>query len=159
MTGLDDLRRSVRIASLFLQPDCDMACRFCASELGFSVMSFERAVWLLRTLHARGIRNVVFGGGEPFLWPHDLLALAGRAKDLGYLVQVITNGLSLPDGFEQTRVIDRFLLPLEAMDAGVHDALRVAASGHLAIVLQRIATLLAAERCFGISTVLTRRKR
>jgi MoaA/NifB/PqqE/SkfB family radical SAM enzyme len=153
---LESAMRSKTIASLFLLPQCDMSCRFCASEQDFSVMTFEQAVVLLQELRARSIRNVVLGGGEPFLWPHGLERLSRVASELGFLVQVCTNGVSLPEGFEQIRTIDRYLLPLESMDPERHNLLRRYKNGHHAIALERIRKLAGSGRELTVSTVLTR---
>jgi MoaA/NifB/PqqE/SkfB family radical SAM enzyme len=144
-----------RIASLFLLPQCDMTCRFCASEEDFSVMSFDQAANLLRALRERSIRNVVLGGGEPFLWPHGLERLSRVARELGFLVQICTNGVSLPAGFERIATVDRYILPVESMDAALHDGLRRHRRGHHNVVLDRIAALAGSGRELTVSTVVT----
>ncbi|HJV22700.1 MAG TPA: radical SAM protein [Holophagaceae bacterium] len=144
------------IASIYLLPDCNMSCRFCGSELDFSVISPARAVQLLGHLRTRGFTQVVLGGGEPFLWPHDLVELCRQAKALGYLVQVCTNGTLLPAGIERESAIDRFILPLEAATPALHDRLRRHAKGHHAQVLAQVDRLAAAGRSLTLSTVVTR---
>jgi len=144
------------IASLFLTPRCDMSCRFCASETDFSVATFDQAVELLHRLADRSVHNVVFGGGEPFLWPHDLMRLTAVARESGFLVQVCTNGLSLPHGFENIASVDRYLLPLESMDPQRHDALRRSPAGHHRVVLERIDALAGSGKELTVSTVVTR---
>jgi MoaA/NifB/PqqE/SkfB family radical SAM enzyme len=119
-------------------------------------MSFKQASALLGSLRNSSIDNVVFGGGEPFLWPHDLERLSRNAQDLGFLVQVCTNGAALPDGFERVASVDRYILPLEAMDPVVHDAMRRHRDGHHALVLERIAALRGSRRELTVSTVVTR---
>ena len=52
---------------------------------------------------------------------HDVERLGRRARELGFLVQVNTNGVKLPGGFERIQTIDRYILPLEATRAEVHD--------------------------------------
>lgn len=158
MTGLQPLTLAPgkEIASVYLLPDCNMACRFCASELDFSVMSWGQAEALLLFLRDRGLRNVVFGGGEPFLWPHGLLELCARAQQLGFLVQVCTNATRMPVGWEHSPAVDRFVLPLEALDPPVHDSLRLSPGGHHTQVLEALERLLAADRPFTLSTVVTR---
>jgi MoaA/NifB/PqqE/SkfB family radical SAM enzyme len=144
-----------RIASLFLTPFCDMGCRFCASETDFSEMSFDEATALLSALRGR-VEGVVLGGGEPFLWPHDLEKLACLACDMGLQVQVCTNGVNMPDGFERIEAIHRYILPLEAMDPEIHDRLRSrAGGGHHRIVMERIQALSEAGREITLSTVVT----
>ena len=144
-----------QIASLFLLPDCNASCVFCAAERGFSTMSFAQAEGLLDQLAGGPIRNVVLGGGEPCLWPHDVLRLAASAKARGFLVQVCTNGLALPRSFAEMDAVDRYILPLEAVDAAVHDRLRGAGPGHHALTLANLDRLTAARRSFTLSTVVT----
>lgn len=144
-----------RIASIFLTPRCDMACRFCASEDGFSEMSYEEAAELLQALKGQ-VDSVVLGGGEPFLWSHDLEKLAALGTDLGFTVQVCTNGVNLPSGFESIPGIHRYILPLESMDPDLHGRLRVLKKGgHFGLVLDRMRTLAQAGREFTLSTVVT----
>lgn len=150
--GLDPRKR---IASLFLTPLCDMSCRFCASETDFDVMSFDEAAALLGALKGR-MDSIVLGGGEPFLWPNDLEKLTCFAADLGFQVQVCTNGVNLPQGFEKISSISRYILPLESLDSGLHDGLRVLpGGGHHGLVLERIRTLVHAKRELTLSTVVT----
>jgi MoaA/NifB/PqqE/SkfB family radical SAM enzyme len=157
MASFPALDRRKRIASLFLTPDCDMGCRFCASETGFSVMSFDEAESLLRELRRRSVADVVFGGGEPFLWPHDLSRLTRLARDLGFRVQVCTNGVSMPGDFATIESIDRYILPLESMESALHDELRRARDSHHARTLERMESLAGSERELTVSTVVTRR--
>ncbi|MBL0313558.1 MAG: radical SAM protein [Holophagaceae bacterium] len=150
--GLDPRKR---IASLFLTPSCDMGCRFCASETEFAVMSFDEAASLICALRGR-IDGVVLGGGEPFLWPHGLEKLACLACDMGFQVQVCTNGVNMPAGYERIEAIHRYILPLEAMDPQLHDSLRIrTGGGHHGIVMDRIQALANAGREITLSTVVT----
>ncbi len=144
-----------QIASLFLLPDCNAACAFCAAERGFSTMSLAQAEGLLDELARGPIRNVVLGGGEPFLWPHGVLRLAASAKARGFLVQVCTNGIALPEGFADAAAVDRYILPLESVDPTVHDRLRGSGRGHHAAMLAHLDRLTAARRSFTLSTVVT----
>ena len=145
------------IASIFLLPDCNMACTFCASEFGFDTLSMANATALLERLRSQGIRRVVLGGGEPFLWPHGLLDLCKAAKALNFEVQVCTNGTLIPKGFEHEPAIDRFILPLEALRPQVHDQLRVLPGGHHhPRVMATVDRLLTAGHSLTFSTVVTR---
>jgi MoaA/NifB/PqqE/SkfB family radical SAM enzyme len=156
MIRLPKLDPRRRIASLFLLPDCDMACRFCASERGFSTMDAKVAAELLALLRERGFASVVFGGGEPSLWPHGLERLTDRARRLGFVVQVCTNGVGLPDDFADDASVDRYILPLESTDPAVHDRLRIHHGGHHALMLRRIEQLAGSGRALTVSTVITR---
>ena len=143
------------IAVVMLTPACGMSCAFCVTE-DFEPMDFEEAVALLRGLRERGILRLVLGGGEPFTWGHGTLALAARAKAMGFHVQVGTNGIDLPEGFERLDSIDRYVLPLESTDPAVHDGLRVFSRSHHAIILDRLERLRAAGKPVTVSTVVTR---
>ncbi|MFG0251865.1 MAG: radical SAM protein [Phycisphaerales bacterium JB038] len=145
------------VAVLLTQPQCNMICTFCVTEDNFDVLSFERAAALLEQIRAAGTRNVVLGGGEPFTWPHDLVRLAGHAKALGFTVQVATNAIALPEGFEGLECIDRFVLPLESAEPGPHNELRRYRERHHAIVLSALRKLADAGKSVTISTVATRR--
>jgi MoaA/NifB/PqqE/SkfB family radical SAM enzyme len=140
------------IASVFLLPDCDMFCRFCGSDREFATMSFDEAATLVRGLRDTHVRSVVLGGGEPFVWPHGLLDLARLVKALRFHVQVCTNGLAL----RIDPAVDRYILPIEAMDAARHNARRVARVDHHAVVMRRIDELCDAGKEFTISTVVGR---
>jgi len=145
------------IASVFLLPDCNLSCSFCASELGFETATFAQVAELLHDLRGTSIRSVVFGGGEPTLWPHGLERICRLAARLGFLVQVCTNGVALPEGFERMEGVKRFILPIEAADAETHDDLRVSRRQHLQVVLERVRALTAAGREMTFSTVVTSR--
>lgn len=145
-----------RIAVLFLQPQCNMTCLFCATEDGFQAMSSGQARMLIRTLREQGVSNVILGGGEPFAWKPGALELAGYAKGLGLLAQIGTNGIALPEGYERSPWVDRYILPLESADARVNDTLRIHRQGHHALILDRLRTLGRAGKQVTVSTVVTR---
>lgn len=145
------------IAVVFLQPDCNMSCTFCVTEDTIDTMAFAQAVALLGELAARGIAHVVLGGGEPFTWPGDVVHLAEVAHARGFHVQVGTNGVALPAGFEHLAAIDRFVVPLESMHAATHDAMRRFQARHHALILERLRALKAAAKSITVSTVVTAR--
>lgn len=154
---LDLPQRPVSVAVLFLQPRCNMTCSFCVTEDDFDAFEPAAARELLARLAQRGVETVTFGGGEPFAWPGGVMALAREAKRLGLRVQVGTNGVALPRGFERATEIDRWVLPLESTDPAVHDGLRRHGSGgHHALVLRRLEALGRAGRSATVSTVVTR---
>jgi MoaA/NifB/PqqE/SkfB family radical SAM enzyme len=145
-----------RIASIFLLPDCAMACAFCGSATGFDTFSRIQAEGVLADLAAQGVRNVVLGGGEPLQWPHGLGDLARFAKGLGFTVQLCTNGVRLPEDLAGLGAVDRFILPLESDGPEAHDRLRRHPGGHHALVWRRLEALREAGREITLSTVVTR---
>lgn len=146
-----------RFAVLMLHPRCNMRCDFCITDNGMATMSFAQGVETLALLRARGFGNVVFGGGEPTVWPHDVTALAAHAKALGFSTQLGTNGVALPDDFTAQCAFDRYVLPLDAADAATHDLLRHHRGGHHHCIMTRLAQLRGASRSVTVSTVVTQR--
>lgn len=145
-----------RIAVIFLTPHCNMTCRFCITSDGFRTLRPGDVTAMLAGLRTAGAGNVIFGGGEPLSWPHDLRAAASAAKDMGFTVQVGTNGIALHGGIMCCESIDRFILPLESARPDLHNSLRRAGNGHHAIVLARLAALASLGREVTVSTVVTR---
>ena len=163
------------IGALFLLPDCDMACGFCASELGFDRMTCEQVEGLFDRLVAAGYESVVLGGGEPCLWrdadgQRDLGDLARAAKQRGLVVQVNTNGIRLPEDlvpetgrprFLSWPDVDRFVFPMDGATPERHDELRVVKGrrpeGHFGLVQRRVAECTAADQAITLGTVLTSR--
>lgn len=144
------------VAVVFLQPRCNMHCTFCITEDNFNAFTFEQAIGLLARLSAGGtVRSVVLGGGEPFDWPHDVAALAAVGKSHGLTMQVGTNGIAVPQGFEHLSSIDRWVLPLESVDPQPHNAMRLYRDRHHAIILDRLESLRRVSKSVTISTVVT----
>jgi len=118
-------------------------------------MRFEQGVELLGKLKQLGIDNIVLGGGEPFAWPHNTVALATTAKSEGFFVQVGTNGIAMPESYPSLACFDRYVLPLDSVDAFVHNALRHHGPGHHALILERLNALMSARKSVTVSTVVT----
>jgi len=144
------------VAVVMLGSRCNMFCNFCVTEDSLSAMPWEYAVDLLKSLRAEGVRTVVFGGGEPFDWPGDVVRLTQTARTLGFrTIQVGTNGVSLPDGYEYIDSIDRYVLPLESRFAEPHNTMRRYKGRHHAIILDRLERLGDVGKSVTISTVMT----
>lgn len=145
------------IAVVFLHAACNMTCTFCGTENRVDSLTLDQAQDTLRVVRRRGIENIVLGGGEPFVWKHDVLALARDAKVMGFFVQIGTNGIDLPIGFESVDHVDRYVLPLDGHDAESHNAVRIARDGHFETIVDRLETLRSAKRSVTVSTVVTSR--
>lgn len=75
---------------------CNNRCVFCSEALNLGLgpemeVPAEAIFAKLEELWSRGVRNVLFTGGEPFLNPI-LPAIIGKAFDMGMRVSVSTNG-------------------------------------------------------------------
>lgn len=142
-----------------LHGDCNMQCRFCITDSGVESMSgtdYERA---LDRLEEKNFENIVIGGGEPFCWRGGVERAARSAKDRGFYVQVGTNGILMPDRDIYSQCVDRYVLPLDAADAGAHDQLRrlqVPGESHHALILGRLRQLREWGRSVTVSTVVSR---
>lgn len=147
--------RACAVVVFMLHGDCNMHCTFCINDAGMQCMTWEDALTGLDRAHDWGARTVVLGGGEPFTWPHDVVRLAQEAKARGFLVQVGTNALSLPDHWESLPWFDRWVLPIESVEACSHDRMRLTRGSHHEVIRARLDTLGRAARSVTLSTVVT----
>ena len=145
-----------RVAVIFLHPACNMSCSFCITEDDFDAMTYLQAVELLGKLKEEGFENIVLGGGEPFDWSGDLLALSREAKRLGFFVQVGTNAVALPKDFESIESIDRYVLPLESSKDVIHNKMRFYKNKHHQVILDSLGRLRAAQKSVTLSTIITK---
>jgi len=75
---------------------CNLDCFFCYNDLGLQgrALSRERYFQLLEELRELEVFHLTLSGGEPLAHP-DFLALGSRARDLGFVVRVKSNGHAL----------------------------------------------------------------
>lgn len=75
---------------------CNLDCFFCYNDLGLRgrPLAFEQYDALLQDLAAMNVLGVVLSGGEPLAHP-DFFRIGARARDLGFLVRVKSNGHAL----------------------------------------------------------------
>ena len=117
--------------SVNLTAACNLHCATCyvpASERGKQQLDAGRALAWLERLGDRLSRSATISllGGEPFLHPRGVLALAQRAQRRGYVCTVSTNGtLSLADWIPEIRRTGlRVQVSLDGASAAVNDAIR-----------------------------------
>lgn len=134
-----------------------MRCQFCVTDDAMSSMRHDQALHVLDQMARRGMDNVVLGGGEPFLWAPGVAGLAAASHARGFLVQVGTNGVSLPEAFPRLEGFDRYVLPVESVSADIHDRMRPFRTSHHAIILRRLDQLAAVGASVTVSTVVTAR--
>ena len=144
------------VAVAFMQPACNMHCTFCVTEDNFDTMTQSQVETLLIYLKKLGVKSLVIGGGEPFDWPGDLIAISQYAKQLGFrTVQVGTNGIALPDDFTSIKSIDRFVIPIESANPEPHNMMRLYQNQHHRIIMSRLDKLKQANKSVTLSTVIT----
>ncbi|HNV46836.1 MAG TPA: radical SAM protein [Spirochaetota bacterium] len=98
----------VLFAKIKLLWQCNLSCVFCRRPRARAPMPAERALSLLTSLRARGLRKVHFSGGEVFLHP-EIISILSSSAALGLQVNLTTNGTLI--GREEARAI---------VDAGAH---------------------------------------
>jgi MoaA/NifB/PqqE/SkfB family radical SAM enzyme len=75
---------------------CNLDCFFCYNDLGLrgKPLAFEQYDTLLRDLASMDVLNVALSGGEPLAHP-DFFRIGARARELGFVVRVKSNGHAL----------------------------------------------------------------
>lgn len=147
------------IAVVMLHGACDMRCTFCITENHIETMTAADYEKTLQRLHGKGFRNIVIGGGEPLCWGSGVEFAACRAQELGFYVQVGTNGVRMTDQVVSNPGIDRFVLPLDAAEAASHNQMRRMKSlqgNHHELILSRLRQLRERQRSVTVSTVVSR---
>src|SRR5256885_8672387 len=78
---------------------CNLSCPHCCVPIEWpDRLDIDVALRFLEDAHREGVEILGFTGGEPFLYPEFLLALTGRAAELGMRFdKVQTNGVWFSD--------------------------------------------------------------
>jgi radical SAM protein with 4Fe4S-binding SPASM domain len=134
---------------------CEAGCRSCyvsATPRG-EQMSLPQASAALEHLAAQGVFHVALGGGEATELPH-LFAIAARARELGLIPNLTTNGLSMtPSLAERCRVFGQVNVSVD----GVGEAYRRARGfDGFAQAKRALELLRAVKREVGINCVVSR---
>ncbi|MDP9122744.1 MAG: radical SAM protein [Acidobacteriota bacterium] len=105
---------------------CNLDCFFCYNDLGLRgrPLATDQYLRLLADLADMQVLNLTLTGGEPLAHP-DFLRLGGRARELGFVVRVKSNGHALR-GEMARRIrdeVDPFLVEvsLHGATASTHD--------------------------------------
>jgi mycofactocin biosynthetic radical S-adenosylmethionine protein MftC len=105
---------------------CNLDCFFCYNDLGLVGTPMAREDWLrlFDDLAHLGVLHLTLSGGEPLAHPH-FLALGGRARELGFVVRVKSNGHALRGELARRLrdEVDPFVveISLHGATAAVHD--------------------------------------
>ncbi|HVR96952.1 MAG TPA: radical SAM protein, partial [Thermoanaerobaculia bacterium] len=75
---------------------CNLDCFFCYNDLGLrgEPMRTEQYLRLFEELRDLEVLNLTFSGGEPLAHP-DFLLLGAKARELGFVVRIKSNGHAL----------------------------------------------------------------
>lgn len=152
-------KQELTIAVIMLHGGCNMKCGFCITDDRLECMTAAEYGKTLTRVKEQGFQNVVLGGGEPFLWPSGVDYATRKARDMGFLVQVGTNGVNMPDRDIYRDSVDRYVLPLDAHNAEGHNTIRRfvdrGKSDHYAIIGARLQQCREWGRPVTVSTVVS----
>ncbi len=104
---------------------CPLHCPYCSNPVAVpEVAELALTEWFRVLEEARqiGVLQLHLTGGEPLARP-DLTPLVGRARDLGFYVNLVTSGV----GFDQRRVAELKQAGLDHVQLSIQDADRAAA--------------------------------
>ena len=124
-----EIKPQIDHADFHISYKCNNRCVFCSESLNLGLgpemeLPPEVIFAKLKELHTRGVRNVLFTGGEPFLNPA-LPAIIGNAFDMGMKVSVSTNGTAVDlDVFRAIAPkISQIIISYHAHTADLHEAI------------------------------------
>jgi len=100
---------------------CNLDCFYCYNDLGLPGEPLSRAQWerLFEDLAAMQVLQLTLTGGEPLAHP-DFFALGRRARELGFLIRIKSNGHAV-DEARARRLrdeVDPFLVEVSLHGAG-----------------------------------------
>lgn len=119
--------RDLSLLVMHVSSRCDQTCAHCSiwkgNGLAHQELGRSDREALIREAHSLGARSILFTGGEPLLCDH-IEPLARLAHDLGFLVQIATNGLGLARATPWlVNCVDEVYVSLEGPEP-VHDGVR-----------------------------------
>ena len=141
-------------ALLELTYRCNLDCVICYNdrELPGRPLTFAQYDQLLTDLAAMGVVYLTLSGGEPLAHP-DFFRIGARARDLGFVIRVKSNGHALRDSLLRRLVseVDPYAveMSLHGADAATHDRqTRVPGS------FERLMDTIAAAHALGLRITL-----
>jgi MoaA/NifB/PqqE/SkfB family radical SAM enzyme len=105
---------------------CNLDCFFCYNDLGLAGAPLSTPQWIrfFEDLKEMRVLNLTLSGGEPLAHP-DFMKLGGRARELGFVVRVKSNGHALSGALARRlkEEVDPFLVEvsLHGSRAETHD--------------------------------------
>lgn len=93
------------IGSIILTDRCNLSCKHCAvKNIAKTLYSYESIMLDMKMLYRKGVRILMFYGGEPLLWSDgskSIRDLVFEAKSMGFfIVNIVSNGtypLDIPE--------------------------------------------------------------
>lgn len=154
ITILTGMKRSFRpdYVSFAGTYQCNLSCPHCCVPIEWTDrLSIETAIRFLEDAHDYGIRRIGFTGGEPFVYPEFVIAVARRAAQLGFRFdKVMSNGVWYQDEAHLTQVLT------DLRDAGFTGKLGMTVDKFHGTDIEKMATFcLTARRVFNRDTILS----
>jgi len=127
---LSNLAFPCRYLNLRFTYHCNIECRHCYNDSGLSHrdtrLSLDQMLTLVREMPQAGIPGVNVTGGEPFLYPDDVLAIVREARRVGVsTVRIFTNGFWARSADSAAHMLGR--LQEAGFGASATDLLKVSA--------------------------------
>lgn len=139
---------------------CNLDCFYCYNDLGQrgETLTDTQYFDLFADLAAMQVMNLTLTGGEPLAHP-SFLALGRRARELGFVVRIKSNGHALRGELAEKirRELDPFLIEisLHGATAAVHDR-QTRIAGSFDRLLANLAELRALGQRVKLNSTLTR---
>lgn len=143
---------------------CNFNCVWCYANNGYKSrikrkhMPKKRLDRLLKILSSSGVRQVTFSGGEPTVYPHLKYAVK-KAKDLGFVVHMNTNGYLLTRKLAGELAglgLSQVQINIDSMKSDSHDSVR-GRKGSFRRAIQALKNAKAAGMTCVSQTVLTKK--
>lgn len=119
----DSFGRKIDYVRLSITDRCNLRCTYCMpQDIVFApkseLLSYEEMLFILKTLHAKGIQKVRLTGGEP-LARKDIMFFLRELSTYGFKeITLTTNGVLVGDYLEELKElgINRINLSLDTLD-------------------------------------------
>jgi len=138
---------------------CNLDCFFCYNDLGLEGVPMTTPEWLrfLEDLQQMQVMSLTLSGGEPLAHP-DFFVLGRRARDLGFVVRIKSNGHALGGGLAR-RVrdeVDPYIVEvsLHGARASTHDR-QTRVAGSLERLLRNVGEMKAVGLRVKMNATLT----
>lgn len=126
----------IKSVNFHITMDCNYRCRFCFyRNMSGEFRGLKNVKHKLDILRSRGIEKINFAGGEPLLYSH-IDNLLKMAKDMGFIVSIVTNGALLNEDRikEISRYVDWIGISIDSADEEIEQKLGRGYGNHVSHV-------------------------
>jgi radical S-adenosyl methionine domain-containing protein 2 len=148
----------IRSINWHITARCNYKCKFCFSQkLDKEVTNIERVDQILQHVRKLGMEKINFVGGEPTLHPL-FLEIVKLAKDLGFVVSIVSNGyyLNRETICKLKPFVDWIGLSVDSVDEEVEAALGRGNGDHVKHIVELAETIHEAGIKLKINTTVTK---